>query len=193
MSRKDKAMCYKKEVDLHRAKPLSGDPVIVISTMDEKGVSNVAAFGSYLRIGPTIILAISPDCHTYKNIIRSKEFVINVPGLKDMEFVMRASRAYAAGQDEIKAAGLKAESSLMVAPPTIRDFPASVECRLKWTKNEGSHDLVAADILCGRCDEAYLDPVGRFDQVKAGTLHIVRYPEPVYIVADRYIQGIERM
>ena len=186
-------MCYKKEVDVRRAKPLSGDPVIVISTMDENGVKNVAAFGSYLRIGSTIILAIAPDSHTYKNIIRSKEFVINIPGLKDMESIMRASRAYPAGKDEFAAAGLREEPSLIVAPPTIRDYPASVECRLKWTKNEGSHDLVAADFLCGRCDEAYLDPAGRFDQVKAGVLHIVRYPEPVYIVADRYIQGIERM
>jgi len=95
--------------------------------------------------------------------------------------------------DEIAASKLKAESSRMVSAPTIRDYPASVECRLKWTKPEGTHVLVAAEMLCGRCDEAYLDPAGRFDQVKAGVMHIVRYPEPIYIAADRYVQGIETM
>ena len=186
-------MCYKTEVDLKKAKILSSDPVIVITTKSKQGVNNAAAFGAYLRIGSTIIVAIHPQSDTYKNIMETKDFVANIPGRKDLESIMKVSRSYPEDVDEIKEAGLKAEPSIKVKPPTIEDFPASVECRLKWTKPEGTHVLVAAEMICGRCDEAYLDPAGRFDQVKAGVLHIVRYPEPIYIVADRYLQGIELM
>jgi flavin reductase (DIM6/NTAB) family NADH-FMN oxidoreductase RutF len=186
-------MCYKTETDLKNTKILSSDPVIVVTTIDKEGAPNTAAFGSYLRIGFTIIIAIHPDSHTYQNIVENGEFVVNVPGLKDLESIMRVSRDYPKGTDEIKASGLRAEKSLKVKPPTIMEYPASVECRLKWTKPEGTHVLVAGEMICGKCDDAYLDPMGHFDQVKAGVLHIVRYPDPVYIVADRYVQGIEQM
>ncbi len=186
-------MCIKSRVDPKTTKLLSSDPVIVITTVNENSVNNAAAFGTYLRIGSTIIVAIHPQRHTYKNILATKEFVINIPGLKDLESIMVVSRSYPEGTDEIAASGLTAEPSLMVRPPTIVEYPASVECRLKWTKPEGTHILVAAEMLCGRCDETYLDPAGRFDQVKAGVLHIVRYPHPIYIIADRYVQGIELM
>ncbi len=49
--------------------------------------------------------------------------------------------------------------------------------------------LVAGEMLAGSCDEGLLDEEGYFDVVKAGVLHIVRYPEPVYISTDRYIRG----
>jgi len=186
-------MCYKTETDLKTTGLLSSDPVIVITTIDKKGIPNTAAFGSYLRIGSTIIIAIHPGSHTYRNIMETREFVVNIPGLKDLESIMRVSRSYPDETDEIASSGLKAEPSLKVKPPTIVEYPASVECRFKWTKEEGSHVLVAGEMVCGKCDDAYLDPMGRFDQVKAGVLHIVRYPEPVYIVADRYVQGIELM
>jgi len=186
-------MCYKNEVDLQKTKVLAGNPVIVITTVDEKGTNNVAAIASYFRIGSTIILAINRDSHTYKNIVKTGEFVANLPGLKDLESIMKVSRPYSGESDEISASGLKSEASLMVKPPTIREYPASVECRLKWTKDVETYDLVAAEMLCARCDETYIDPAGHFDQVKAGVLHIIRYPDPVYIVADHYVQGIERM
>lgn len=186
-------MCYKTEVDIKKAKLLSGDPVIVITTISKQGINNAAAFGAYLRIGSTIIVAIHPKSDTYKNIMETGEFVVNIPGRKDLESIMKVSRSYPAEVDEIQEAGLKAEKSSKVKPATIEDYPASVECRLKWTREEGSHVLVAAEMIYGRCDEAFMDPAGRFDQVKAGVLHIVRYPEPIYIVADRYLQGIESM
>jgi flavin reductase (DIM6/NTAB) family NADH-FMN oxidoreductase RutF len=186
-------MCYKTEINLNAAHLLSSDPVIVITTISKNGVNNAAAFGSYLRIGFTIIIAIHSESHTYKNILETKEFVVNIPGYKDLESIMRVSRAYPEGTDEIAASGLRPEASLLVKPPTIVEYPACVECRFEWAKPEGTHALVAGEMICGKCDDSYLDPVGRFDQVKAGVLHIVRYPDPVYIMADRYVQGIESM
>ena len=58
-------MCCKVRIDFRAAKLLSSDPVIVITTVNEEGVNNAAAFGSYLRIGQTIIVAIHPERHTY--------------------------------------------------------------------------------------------------------------------------------
>ncbi len=186
-------MCCKMEVDLRKTRILASNPVIVITTRNPDGSNNAGAFGSYMRVDNNIIIAIHPESHTFRNIRLRGEFVINVPGLKDMESVMLTGRSWAEGTDEIAACGLKAEPSLHMASPTIMDYPACVECRLVETRSQGSHMLVTGEMTHARCDEAYLDPAGCFDLVKAGTLHIVRYPQPVYTVADRYIQGIQTM
>ncbi len=65
----------------------------------------------------------------------------------------------------------------------------TVECKYKWEKDVGSHILVAGEMLSGSCDEGLIDEEGYFDVVKAGVLHIVRYPQPVYISPTEYIYG----
>lgn len=58
-----------------------------------------------------------------------------------------------------------------------------------WAKDVGSHMLVAGEMLAGSCDKGLLDEEGYFDVVKAGILHYVRYPEPVYISPEKYTKG----
>ena len=186
-------MCYKIEKDILEIGILSGQPVVVITTIDENGVRNAAAFGSYFRLGKSVIIAMHKKSHTCQNILKTGEFVMNIPGFKDFESIMMVSRDYSGKQDEIAGAGLSEEKSSKVAPPTITEYPASVECRMKWSKDEGEEVILSAEMICGKCDESYMDMKGKFDQVKAGILHIVRFPEPLYIKADRYVQGIETM
>jgi flavin reductase (DIM6/NTAB) family NADH-FMN oxidoreductase RutF len=186
-------MSYKTEKDVNIVKPLASNPVIIVTTLNSEGEHNAAAFNSYMNIGSTIIISFHPECHTFKNIIESKEFVVHVPSLDEMESIMVVSRNHRDGVDKFKSAKLTLEPSLKVKPYTIVDYPASIECRFKWTQEEGEYNLLAAEILACKCDDAFLNPKGRFDQVKAGVLHIVRFPDPIYIVAEHYIQGIEEM
>jgi flavin reductase (DIM6/NTAB) family NADH-FMN oxidoreductase RutF len=93
------------------------------------------------------------------------------------------------GVNEIQEAGLGELKSTIVKPPGIVEYKAHIECRFKWEKDVGSHMLVAGEMLTGSCDEGLLDKKGYFDVVKAGILHIVRYPEPVYISPEKYVEG----
>ena len=99
-------MCCKMEVDLRKTRILASNPVIVITTRNPDGSNNAGAFGSYMRVDNNIIIAIHPESHTFRNIRLRGEFVINVPGLKDMESVMLAGRSWA--QTELSLSGTMA-------------------------------------------------------------------------------------
>ncbi len=168
---------------------LTSEPVIVITTMDKEGQVNGAAYGSYVRVAPLIMIAISPGQHTYSNIKETGEFVVNLPGRDQLDSIMVFGRNYPRGVNEVKEAGLSQLPSLKVKPPRIAEYKAHIECRFKWEKEVGSHNLVAGEMIIGSCDEGLVDEEGHFDVVKAGVLHIVRYPKPIYISPERYFEG----
>ena len=170
-------------------KLLTSEPVIVITTVDREGNVNGATFGSYVRVAPLIMVAIFPGHHTYSNIKQTGEFVVNLPGRDQIDSIMVFGKSYPKGVNEIKEAGLAELKSTKVKPPRIAEYKAHIECRLKWEKDVGSHMLVAGEMVAGSCDEGLLDEEGYFDVVKAGVLHCVRYPEPVYICAESYVEG----
>lgn len=170
-------------------KLLTSEPVIIITTVDKEGNVNGAAFGSYVRVAPLIMVAIFPGHHTYSNIKETEEFVVNLPGRDQIDSIMVFGKGYPKGVNEIQEAGLTELKSTIVKPPRIAEYKAHIECRFKWEKEVGSHMLVAGEMLTGSCDKGLLDKEGYFDVVKAGVLHIVRYPEPVYISPEKYIEG----
>jgi len=168
---------------------LTSEPVIVITTVDKKGRVNGASFGSYVRVSPLIMVAIYPGHHTYKNIKETGEFVVNLPGRDCIDSVMTFGESFPEGVNEIKEAGLTELKSTLVKPPRIAEYKAHVECKYKWEKDVGSHMLVAGEMIVGSCDEGLMGSDGYFDVVKAGVLHIVKYPSPVYISPKDYVYG----
>ena len=171
-------------------KLLTSEPVIVITTVDGQGHANGAAFGSYVRVAPLIMVAIYPGHHTYQNIKETGEFVVNLPGRDQLDTIMTFGTSFPQGVNEIEEAGLTALESLVVKPPRIAEYKAHVECTYAWEKDVGGgHMLVAGEMIAGSCDEGLLDEEGYFDVVKAGVVHIVRYPQPVYISPEGYVRG----
>jgi len=60
---------------------LATKPTVIITTLHESGVVNGGVFGAYTNLSGTQIgVAIGTQSHTYANILRTREFVINVPG-----------------------------------------------------------------------------------------------------------------
>ncbi len=167
---------------------LTSEPVIVITTVDAEGRPNGGAFGSYVRVSPYIFCAISSGSDTYDNIMETKEFVVNVPGRDQLDSVMVFGRGYPEGVNEIKEAGLTELPSKKVKPPRIAEYKAHVECRYVREVEAGSHALLVGEMIAASCDEDLWTDEG-FDVVKAGVLHIVRYPRPVYISPEKYFTG----
>jgi len=170
-------------------KLLTSETVFVITTVDKKGKANGASFGSYVRVSPLIMVAIYPGHHTYQNLKETGEFVVNLPGKDQIDSIMVFGKSFPKGVNEIKEAGLTELKSTIVKPPRIAEYKAHVECKFKWEKDVGSHMLVAGEMVAGSCDEGLMDKEGYFDVVKAGVLHVVRYPKPVYISPTEYVYG----
>ena len=179
------------KIDLPKAKArsvLTSEPVIVITTVDAEGRPNGGAFGSYVRVSPYIFCAIHSGSDTYTNIMETKEFVVNVPGRDRLDSIMVFGRSYDEGVNEIKEAGLTEIPSREVKPPRIAEYKAHVECLYVREVEAGSHALLVGEMVAASCDEELWTDEG-FDVVKAGVVHIVRYPRPVYIAAEGYLTG----
>lgn len=167
-------------------------PVVVITTVDGQGRANGGAFGAYFRAGRSMYAAIHPGSHTYENLKATGEAVVNLPGRDRIESIMVFGRDYDAGVNEIERAGLTELAALRVKPPRIAEYRAHVEVKLREEMRAGSHALLVLECLAASCDAGLWDG-SAFDLVQAGVLHIARYPEPVYIAAERYVTGTERM
>ena len=165
-------------------------PVIVITTLHESGVVNGGTFGAYTNVGSTEIgIALGTPSHTYQNIKRTGEFVINVVSTRTMAASEGCGRGLPDTVSEVEQAGFTTTASNTVAPPRIAECVAAVECRFLKELPIGYHSFVVGDALCGWCDERMLDEDGYFDVVLAEVAHCVRYPEPVYATFGRYVRA----
>ena len=165
-------------------------PVIVITTLHGNGVVNAGTFGAYTNVGPTELgIAIGKPSHTYQNITRTGEFVVNVVSVRTVRASEVCGESYPDTESEVEAAGFTTAPSKLVAPPRIAECVAAIECRYLKELDIGYHSFVVGEARCGWCDEGLLDAQGYFDVVKAEVAHCVRYPEPVYARFGEYFRA----
>ncbi len=156
-------------------------PCMIITTLNPGGVPNAGTFGAYTNVGPEeIAIAIGRTSHTYANIKRDGEFVINIPSVKHAQALEDCARRISADQDEIALAGLTAVPADTVKVPMIAECVANIECKF-WKELEiGHHFLVVGKVLCGHLAEECADDGGSIDVVKAQVPFGIKYPTPVY-------------
>jgi len=165
-------------------------PLIFITTVHESGVVNGGAFGAYTNLSPSEIgIAIGKPSHTYQNIKRTGEFVVNVPGAELKDAVAIFGDNCPIDQSELDLAGLSATPARTVKPPYITECVAGVECRYVKEMEIGYHSFVVGKVCGGTIEEEFLDPDGYIDVVKARVMHDVKYPRPIYAVFGKYITG----
>jgi flavin reductase (DIM6/NTAB) family NADH-FMN oxidoreductase RutF len=116
---------------------VSPRPVALISTVGEDGIYNAAPYSSITPVSfkPPVLCIGSgmkggEEKDTAKNIMFSKDFVVNILDDRFIEPVIRAAANYPSNVDEIKEVGLTAVSSDSVAAPRIAEAQISLECRL---------------------------------------------------------------
>jgi flavin reductase (DIM6/NTAB) family NADH-FMN oxidoreductase RutF len=156
-------------------------PIAFVSSISPQGVRNLAPFSYFTGIAskpPTLCFSIGrrqPEKDTYRNIVATGEFVVNMVTRAMAEATVRASAEFRPDVDEFAACGFAAVASDLVAPPRVAISPVAMECRLRQVvevaeKDHGAH-LVLGDIVRYQVDDAVwrdgrfdldaLDPVGR--------------------------------
>lgn len=155
-------------------------PIAFVSTMSEDGVANAAPFSFFNAFGaspPVVVLGINSRPtgakDSYKNIVATGEFVINIATAAIAEQVNAASGDYACGVDEFDRTGLSQAPSKIVKPPRIAESPANLECRLLQAlplKGGPSALLIGEIVLIhvrdelldgSKVDQNRLDAIGR--------------------------------
>jgi len=110
--------------------------ISVVTTYKESGAPNACpqAWTLYSSGGPGfyIIFSVMKRTHTYKNILRDKEFVFNFPTAKEFRKCMDTIKQTAEYVDEITSCGMTVEPAKIVHAPRITECFVNIECRLSW-------------------------------------------------------------
>lgn len=157
-------------------------PVAWITTMDEEGRVNAAPFSSYNYVAtspPMLGVNIARRegdgavKDTARNILRSREFVVNVATEATLEAMHASAANYPPEESEVAALGLGTLPSRHVRVPRLAATPVQMECRLDQAVplGRGINTLYIGEVVAfhlsravfdgSRVDSAAMRPVAR--------------------------------
>ncbi|MCM8768353.1 MAG: flavin reductase family protein [Candidatus Omnitrophica bacterium] len=164
-------------------KLLRGKPVIIITTFHPTGIVNAGTFGAYTNLSPTEVgIAIGRPSHTYQNIKRTGELVLNVVTRPLALAAEVCAEEIPPTESELDKAGLHSEPSRKVKVPLIKECVVNIECQFLKELEIGYHSLVVVKCLAGHIEEEFLAEDGGLDVVKAEGVVNIAYPRPLYAV-----------
>lgn len=129
--------------------------IMVITTWKEGRLPNACLQAWAMYTGDSggyyVIFSCMNTNHTYKNILRDKEFVVNFPDIDNFQKCFNTIANNADETDEITAVGLTVEPAKVVDAPRIKECFLNLECRLGWHRplHEGSnwHHIFAGEVV----------------------------------------------
>ncbi|XDG08661.1 hypothetical protein ABKA04_008276 [Annulohypoxylon sp. FPYF3050] len=121
-----------------------GTPVVLVTSENEDGTSNIAAISSAWWLGHSCMLGLGAESKTTQNILRTKQCVLNLPSDSMGDYVnkladttglnpvseSKLSRNYRFVKDKWARAGLHSQPSDFVAPQRIAECPVQMECQV---------------------------------------------------------------
>lgn len=124
-------------------------PIAWVSSTSPEGVDNLAphSFFTVASVDPPIVQFTSVGKKdSLRNIVASKEFVVNVTPGHLLEEVNATGTSFPPDVSEFDATGLTREPSLTVQPPRVKESPAALECRLCEVLPMGDSTLVFGEV-----------------------------------------------
>lgn len=131
-----------------------GTPVILVSTVNPDGSTNLAPFSSVFWLGWRCVVGINAASQTARNIRSQKEAVINLPSAKEVHLVnslakttgadpvpkSKLEKGYTYLKDKLTQGGFQTQESETVKAKRISNCPVQLEARLA-----NAYDLAAED------------------------------------------------
>jgi flavin reductase (DIM6/NTAB) family NADH-FMN oxidoreductase RutF len=129
-----------------------GTPVVLISTQNLDGSTNVAPMSSAWWLGWNCMLGLGARSHTAQNLLREEECVLNLPSVEMVGAVNRLARltgsdpvpphkvamGYRHERDKLGTAGLSAIPSDLVSAQRVVECPVQLEAVLESTRPFGN-------------------------------------------------------
>jgi flavin reductase (DIM6/NTAB) family NADH-FMN oxidoreductase RutF len=154
-------------------------PIALASTVDIEGRANLAPFSFFnvFSANPPILI-FSParrgrdntTKHSFENVKKVKEVVINVVTYSIVQQTSLASTEYPEGINEFEKAGFTPLESIKVKPFRVKESPVQFECKvneiIELGQNGGAGNLIICEVLLMHIDPKILDDENRIDQHK---------------------------
>jgi flavin reductase (DIM6/NTAB) family NADH-FMN oxidoreductase RutF len=133
-------------------------PIAFVTTIDEKGVTNLAPFSFFNGVSsnpPYLVFSVArmPDGtkkDTLRNIEKVGEFVVNSAEEDFVEQVNATSATLPYGESEIEKVGLNTIPSIWIRPPRIAESAIQMECRLDQIVEIGNAEAGGAALVIGK-------------------------------------------
>jgi len=148
-------------------------PVVVITTISERGIPNAApfSFNSPISFDPPLYgFSCNPEHDTWRNIQKNGEFVVNVVGKDLGELLHVLETDYPYEENELKHAGLTEAKAKKVKPPRIKEARAWIECRMEHHVELGDHVWITGRVLVAEVKDEFWKEAGVIDVDKAKLL-----------------------
>ncbi len=154
-------------------------PIAFASTLDEEGNPNLSPFSFFNVFSANPPIAIFSPArrgrdnttkHTYENVKKVKECVINIVNYDMVQQMSLASVEYPKGINEFVKAGFSPIASEVVKPFRVKESPVQLECIVKDVielgTEGGAGNLVICEVVRIHINEEILDANGRIDPEK---------------------------
>ena len=130
-------------------------PIAWVTSVNESGLINLAPFSFFNAISSDPLLVMisvgTRDDNSLKdtaqNILRNKEFVINMVTEELIQAMNISAADFPSGISEVTAAGLRTAPSEKISAPRLVESPVSLECRLHTTLDVGSNKLLIGEVV----------------------------------------------
>jgi len=154
-------------------------PIALASTINEEGVSNLSPFSFFnvFSANPPMLIfsparrgADNTTKHTYENVKKVPEVVVNIVNYDITYQMVLSSANYPEGVNEIEKAGFTALASDLIGPKRIAESPVQFECIVKQvielSDGPASGNLVLAEVVKIHVQEHLLNEKNKIDQYK---------------------------
>ena len=181
---------YKEVTGSSAIKFLSTKPTMIITTRHENGSVNAGVFGAYTNLSSEHLgIAISTASDTHHNILRTKEFTVNVPPADIVKTLKVLAEKMPPDVSEVEKAGLSLKPPIVHTTASISECVAAVECVLHQVVPVSSHDFIMGRVIGGWIRETAVTEQGRLDIFKGRIFKDFCYPEPFYVLPGEVIEG----
>ncbi len=162
LSSLDPALRYKLLVGLVVPRPIA-----FVSTYSANGVANCAPFSFFnviSHVPPMVIISFGTrddgtSKDTLRNILRTKQFVVNLVDEATANGMHIASGEFSEEESEFEKAGFTPAPCLRVSHPRIAESPASFECTLReQTELEPGRVFLFGEIIMLHAADGIIDP-----------------------------------
>ena len=133
-------------------------PIGWISSINKKGIANLAPYSYFNAVTdepPQIMFCANGGSSHYKykdslsNILSTKEFVVNFATSSTRNQMNNSSKEFKPDEDEFILSNLKKKKSRLVKPPSVKDSPVNLECKLVKTIKLKSNSKKISTMIIG--------------------------------------------
>jgi flavin reductase (DIM6/NTAB) family NADH-FMN oxidoreductase RutF len=142
-------------------------PIALVSTINANGVLNAAPFSFFNVVAdepPLIVLSFNRRSDgtmkdTLKNIRRTGEFVVNLVDEAIANGMVAAGEELPETESEFSVGRFTPAASVVVAPPRIREAPASLESRLhQRIEFAAGREIILGEVVRIHARDGLVDP-----------------------------------